>query len=180
MNQLLTGPPRVGKTTALAGALYRLETRGFRLGGVTAPAVREDGDRVGFRIQDVMTGESATMAHVAFTDGPSVGKYTVDVTAVDELARRAFDRALGAVDAIAIDEIAPMEVHSEGFVDGVTRALDDPTPVLGVVHRSSSGFIGRVKARDDVAVIGVTPDSRDAIPRRLERAVVADRLDRSR
>lgn len=176
MNLLLTGAPRIGKTTALEGTLDRLRDRGLRVGGITAPEIRSQGTRVGFRIEDVMTGESAVMAHVDFEDGPSVGKYTVDVATVDEFSRRSFDRVLGTVDVIAIDEIAPMEVQSRGFIEGVSSALDSDTPVLGVVHGSSDGFFGRVKDRPDVEVITVTTDNRDDLPRRLEQAVAAGEL----
>lgn len=160
--------------------MTRLQDRGLRLGGVTAPEIREGNDRVGFRLVDVLTGEPVVMAHVDGGSGPSVGKYTVDVDAVERLCPRAFDRAIEAADCIIVDEIAPMEVASVGFVEGVTRALDAPIPVIGVIHRSDTGFIGRVKGRQDVEVLRVTPNNRDGLPRRLEGAVLAGLLDGSR
>ncbi len=172
LNQLLTGPPRVGKTTAIERAADTLEDRGFRLGGVTAPALRSGGERVGFRLIDLRSGESAVMAHVDSGDGPSVGKYTVDIEAVDRIASLAFERGFAAVDAVVIDEIAPMEVHSQAFTDGVVGALDAWVPLIGAIHRSDRGFFGSVKARDDVEVLTVTPDNRDALPERLATVAV--------
>lgn len=173
LNQLLTGPPRVGKTTAIDRTADRLDQRGFRLGGVSAPEIRAGGTRVGFRLVDRRTGEAAVMAHIDLDDGPDVGKYTVDVAAVDRIASLAFDAEVGALDAFVIDEIAPMEVHSEPFRSGVTRILDSSLPVIGAIHESGDGFFGTVKGRDDVAVVAVTRANRDELPDRLESATVA-------
>lgn len=173
-NLLVTGPPRSGKTTVVERVVDRLEQRGYRVGGLHSPEVREDGERIGFDIRDAMTGETRPLARVDRETGPSVGKYRVAVEHVDGLAEAAIGRALEAADVVVVDEVAPMEVESDGFVRAVRRALEAETPVLATVHRrSSSGFVGAVKDRDDAERFEVTPDNRDALPGEL-----ADRLDR--
>lgn len=161
----------MGKTTALERTIEKLESRGFTPGGVMAPAIDGDGDRVGFELIDVLSGATVAMAHVDFATGPTVGKYHVDVEAVDRLCSTAFERAHAEADLFVVDEIAPMEINSEVFIEAVTRALDATTPLVGVVHRSDAGFIRSVKSRGDVEVITVTSDNRDGLPARLAELV---------
>ena len=150
-NYLVTGPPRSGKTTVVQTLVDHLDERGYRAGGIFCPELREDGERVGFEIVDVMTGDSRVLAHVDRSAGPSVGKYRV-----------------------VVDEIAPMEVHSGEFVRGVRRVLDADDPLVAAIHyRSATGFIGEVKDRDDVETFEVREETRERLPERLEEHVLA-------
>lgn len=165
MNLFLTGPPRSGKTTVIKRTLDRLEDGGYQAGGIYCPELRLGGERVGFEIVDLMTGESKIMAHVDRADGPQVSKYGVDVAGIDEVCSVAFPRALEGADCLIVDEIAPMECFSEEFVKQVRRALNSDLPLLAAVHyRSTSGFIGEVKDRDDAEMFEVIPENRDSLP----------------
>lgn len=167
-NLLVTGPPRSGKTTAIERTVDRLESADLTVGGVVCPEIRTDGERVGFAIENVRGGERATLAHVDRDSGPSVGKYRVDVAAVDDLCGRALPRAVESADGVVVDEIAPMEVVSDVFVRGVRAAMDADVPVVAAVHyRSESGFAGEVKARDDADLFEVSPETRDDLPAEL-------------
>lgn len=171
-NVLLTGPPGSGKTTVVENAVDNLDDRGFTAGGVYCPEIRSGGERQGFEIVDVLTGESAVLAHVDVESGPSVGKYRVNVEAVDGICANAFPRAFDRADVLVVDEIAPMEVQSDVFVEQVRRALDADVPLVAVIHgRSTTGFVGTVKGRDDVELFEVTAESRDELP-----AAVTDRV----
>jgi nucleoside-triphosphatase len=173
-NCLVTGPPRSGKTTAVERTMDRLADRGYRAGGILSPERRADGERVGFAIRDVLTGDERVMAHVDCDSGPAVGKYRVDVDAVDQLSGPAFRRAAAEADYVVVDEIAPMELFSDVFVAGVQLALDDETPLLATVHeRSGTGFVGAVKARDGVELVTVTEENRDDLPEELAERITA-------
>lgn len=167
-NVLLTGPPRSGKTTVIQRVRTRLEAAGYRAGGIICPERRAAGERVGFEIVDVLSGEARWLAHVDRESGPRVGKYRVDVENVDRISARALPRARREADFVVIDEIAPMEVHSEVFVREATATLTGAIPVLAAVHhRSTRGFIGAVKARDDIERFDIDERSRDTLPDRL-------------
>ncbi len=160
-NFLITGRPGSGKTSVVERTLAALRDRGLEAGGIYCPEIREGGVRQGFRIVDVGTGESKILAHVDQQVGPKVSKYRVNVANVDELSESAIDRALEDADFIVIDEVAPMEVHSRGFKRAVLRVLDSEKPMLAVVHkRTTTGFVGEVKARSDVQLFEVTPENR--------------------
>jgi len=167
-NYLITGPPGSGKTSVIERTIATLRDEGFEAGGIYCPEIRRDGLRMGFNIVDVMTGESRILAHVDQQVGPRVSKYRVNVANVDELSEKAIGRALERADFLVIDEIAPMEIFSEGFKRAVVRALDSAKPLLAVIHqRSNSGFIGEVKARPDVRVFEVGPGNRETLHLKL-------------
>lgn len=161
-NVLLTGCPGVGKTTAVERLIERARDRNKTVRGVFSPEMCEDGERVGFRITDLSTDRSEVMAHTEY-GGPSVGKYGVDVSAVDEIAREAVVST--DADLVVVDEIAPMQTHSDVFVERVRGVLDSETLVAGVVQESGeTGFVGSVKQREDTTLVRVTEENRDEVP----------------
>jgi nucleoside-triphosphatase len=174
-NLLVTGPPRSGKTTVLQRVRERLESEGYRTGGIACPELRseDDNDRVGFEIVDLMSSDSRVLAHVDRADGPTVGKYRVNVEGVDAICEAAFERALADADVLIVDEIAPMEVYSEAFVRGVRQGLDADRPLAAAIHyHATDGFIGEVKARDDTETIEVTDSMRDDLPDQLTARLI--------
>lgn len=168
-NRLLTGPPGSGKSTVLEQTAAALEDEGMSVGGIVSPELRTLGHRVGFEIEDLATGETAMLAHVDRDEGPSVGKYRVDVAAVDRISEQALgEAAREQVDVMLVDEIAPMETFSDVFVEATRACLDAELPVIGTIHRRGrEGFIGEVKQRSDVELIEVSEANRDELPRAL-------------
>jgi nucleoside-triphosphatase len=171
-NFLITGPPGSGKTSVIEEAVEILRGRGLKPGGLYCPEIREGGQRLGFRMVDLITREERILAHVDQPSGPQVSKYRVKVENVDAMSEIAIGRALREADFVAIDEIAPMEIYSEGFKRAVLAALDSPKPLLAVIHqRTTTGFIGAVKARPDVKLFEVTPSNRAKLPSQLAEMV---------
>lgn len=175
-NLLLTGPPGSGKSTVLERVAEALAEQGFEVRGLVAPELRTLGHRVGFRIEDLGSGEGEVLAHVDREEGPSVGKYRVDVAAVDRVSEQAIGaEARAQADVILIDEIAPMETFSEVFVEEARACLDADVVVIGTVHRKGTrGFVGEVKQRADVELFEVTTGTRDALPGELTERVLAE------
>jgi len=173
-NFLVTGLPGSGKTSVIKKTIEILRSQGLEARGIYCPEIREGGARVGFKIIDIMTGEERILAHVNQPEGPQVSKYRVNLQSVDELSGAAVGRALKEADFVVIDEMAPMEIHSDGFRSAVQAALDFPKPLLAAIHkRTSSGFIGAVKARPDVKILEVTPETRTRLPEQLAELVAA-------
>ncbi|MDX1624860.1 MAG: NTPase [Gemmatimonadota bacterium] len=166
LHLLLTGRPGVGKTTVLRTVAERLE--GERIAGFLTEEIREGGRRVGFRGIPLGVGEAVTISHVDFS-GPTVGKYGVDVGAVDRLVEANLEN--GEPDLYLVDEIGKMECLSERFVDRMDDLLDGSTPVVATVGRGNRGLMGEAKERDGVEIIEVTRENRDELP-----GTIADRV----
>jgi nucleoside-triphosphatase len=171
-NFLITGRPGSGKTSVIESAVKILKGQGFKPGGIYCPEIREGGVRLGFKIIDLMTGEERILAHVDQKEGPQVSRYRVNVKNVDEMSEVTIGRALLEADFVVIDEIAPMEMYSEGFKRAVAAALDSDKPLLAIIHqRTTTGFIGDVKARKDVKIFEVVPDNRTGLPTQLAEEI---------
>ena len=168
-NVLLTGRPGIGKTTAVERLVELAREREATVRGVFSPEICDDGERVGFRITDVATGSSEVMAHVDY-DEPSVGRYGVNTSVVDKIAREAI--VADDADLVVVDEVAPMQTHSDIFIERVRAVLDSETPVVAVVQEAcETGFVGSVKQRDDTTVVRVTKENRDEVPDQLAESV---------
>lgn len=167
-NHLLTGPPRSGKTTAIRRTVDRLADSGVAVGGVFSPEIRADGERVGFELVDVDTGDRTTLAHVDRETGPAVGKYRVAVDAVETFVRRALPDARSEADVVVVDEIASMQLHSDAFVDELELTLEDDRPVLAAIQAESPfAYVETIKQRHDARLYRVTPETRETLPGRL-------------
>ena len=122
--------------------------------------MRTRGERRGFRLVG-LDGAEAVIAHIDFPKTPRVGKYGVDVPAIE----RAVDAALAPrADIYLVDEIGKMECLSERFVAHMRRLLAGRTPVIATVAQRGTGFIAEVKRRDDCELWTLTRANRDAMP----------------
>jgi nucleoside-triphosphatase len=160
---LLEGRPGVGKTTLAIAVAGALAERGVEVGGFTTEEIRERGGRVGFAIEAI-GGDREVMAHVDYPGPPRVGKYGVDLEAVEQVALPAL--AKGS-EVLVIDELGKMELHSQALCDAVTTAMQEDGNVVATVQATAHPFTDELKARDDVDVIQVTRANRDELRDRL-------------
>lgn len=165
VNILLTGRPGIGKTTAIANIIKQLPP-GSAVGFLTRE-IREKGTRVGFEIVTTY-GERCLLAHVHH-DGPfRVGKYSVDIEAMNRVAVVALEKARASGAYIIIDEIAKMELYSDKFAPEVRSCLDTGR-VIGTIQSKHLPFLDEVRSRQDVSILTLTEDSRDEVPKRVLR-----------
>ncbi|MFQ5594263.1 MAG: NTPase [Anaerolineae bacterium] len=156
---LLTGRPGIGKTTLIRRVIEQL---GRPAGGFYTHELRQRGRRVGFEIV-TLDGEQATLAHVDIHSRQRVGKYGVDVAALDRVGVPAIRRAVEASALVVVDEIGKMELFSEAFKATVLNALNGPNAVLATITRGRHPWADRIRQRDDVQLIQVTQENRDAL-----------------
>ena len=138
---------------------------GRPLGGFYTEEIRAAGARRGFRLV-TFDGRRAVMAHVDVRGPAWVGKYGVDVAALERLAASAL-ALRDDVGVYLVDEIGKMECLSPGFVAAMRALLDSPRLVVATIGQRGGGFIAEVKARPDTELWEVTLASRDGLPPRV-------------
>lgn len=156
---LLTGRPGCGKTMLVKRIVKNLPQRAA---GFYTEEIRDRGARVGFRLV-TLDGAEAVLAHVDFKTPERVGKYRLDLFALEAVGVKAVRGATRGQRLVVIDEIGPMEIRSAIFRDAVSEALDSEVPVLATIVSRSLPFANAIKSRPDVTLIEVRPDNRERL-----------------
>ena len=167
---LLTGPPGIGKTTAMMRIAERLA--GLRLAGFTTGEVRVAGRRRGFKIT-TLDGREGVLADVELRSRHRVGKYGVDVEGFERLVCPILERADEGADVVLIDEIGKMECFSRRFAAAVERLADSAVPLVATIAARGPGLIAAMKARPDAQLHTLTRANRDALPPEIAAALRA-------
>ncbi len=162
---LLTGRPGVGKTTVIKTLVERL---GQRADGFYTAEIRQRGQRQGFCLVG-LCGERATLAHTRLKGGgrPRVGRYGVDVAALERVGVAALQRATDTGSIVIVDEIGKMELFSSAFKTATLAALDGPSPVVATIMARPHPWADALKAKVNVMVWQVTVENRAEMPARI-------------
>jgi nucleoside-triphosphatase len=166
---LLTGRPGSGKTTLIKRIVNKIEQAA---GGFYTVEIRERGERIGFKIVTI-DGKEAVFAHVNFDTPERLGKYGLDLSALEHIAIEAIRAAVRARQLIVIDEIGPMEIRSQIFCEAVTEAFDAGMPIVATITARSFPFTDAIKKRADVTIIEVRPSNRDQLVSELSDQFMA-------
>ncbi len=158
---LLTGAPGIGKTTLVKRLAAQLAGRS--IAGFYTEEMRAN-RRVGFKLIG-LAGESGVIAQVDFASPYRVGRYGVDVAAIDRLSESnlTLDSQI-----YLIDEIGKMECLSSVFVHRVEQLLGLGKTIVATVAKQGSGFIDQVKRWSGATLWEVTCGNRDEL---VERAL---------
>ena len=164
---LITGRPGSGKTTlvrqvlaslaAPAAGFYTRETRG------------PDGRRTGFELVTLDArlpdgqGQVATLARAGSGSRHRVGRYGVDIEALERVGVPAIEAAVEAGHLVVIDEIGKMELLSIAFQRAVIAALRRHRVLFGAIMQAAHPFADEVKAQPDVFVFELTEANRDQV-----------------
>jgi nucleoside-triphosphatase THEP1/energy-coupling factor transporter transmembrane protein EcfT len=119
---VVTGPTGSGKTPLVASVVEALIARAVPVAGFLQPAIVEDGEKVGFSVRDVRTGETVALAR---RTGPGDGAFGTSFEFFDEgfeLGRRALKEVpSGAI--MILDELGPVELRGGGHWPAVAQVL---------------------------------------------------------
>lgn len=162
---LITGEPRIGKTTILEKVAQKA---GDRLAGFYTREVRVNGQRDGFEVV-TLDGERSLLAtrdpDIAFVREAVLGKYRVDLDAIEQVAVPAIHRAIAQGRILLVDEIGPMEALSVVFCQTVRDVLEQNALVgLGSIVERRHPFTDEVKAHPGVSIWRVDRSNRDVLP----------------
>ena len=166
---LLTGRPGCGKTTLIKRVVNNLPRRA---GGFYTEEIRDGVTRAGFKIV-TLDGEEVVFAHVDLKTPEHLGKYGLDLSALETIGVGAVRQAVRSTRLVVIDEIGPMEIRSAIFRHAVNEALDSGVPVLATIFAQSLPFTDAIKSRPDVTLIEVRPDNRKRLDSELSERIQA-------
>src|SRR5438128_6662790 len=166
---LLTGHPGCGKTTLIKRVVSNLPQRA---GGFYTEEIRDRGTRAGFKIV-TLDGDEVVFAHVGLKTPEHLGKYRLDLSALEAVGVKAIRKAVQAQRLVVIDEIGPMEIRSPIFRDAVNETLDSEVAVLATIFARPLPFTDAIKSRPDVTLIEVRPDNRERLVSKLSGRIQA-------
>jgi nucleoside-triphosphatase len=173
----ITGLPGAGKTHALLKVIEMLEAEGVKVGGMVTEPITESGKRTGFAIIDWSSKEKGVFAHVDIQSKFMVGKFGVDLEALERVGVKALIKACEDADVIVIDEVGRMEVESQTFIETVKHALDVEKPLLLTLHKKSRNpLLQDIRRRDDVRILEVTPINRNLLPYKIMKLMKGELL----
>jgi nucleoside-triphosphatase len=167
---LITGMPGIGKTTVIRRVADELGADGLR--GFYTEEIRKEGERLGFRLVG-FEGSAHVIAHVDFPKRQRVGKYGVDVRALD--SAMPLLRPDSAARVYLVDEIGKMECLSQRFVAAMRALIAGSTPIIATIGARGGGFIAEVKRGRECELWELTHANRDDMPARI-LAWFAERL----
>ena len=167
MNVLLTGRPGIGKTTLMKRLV---EASSLAKGGFHTEEVRKEGQRVGFSLT-TLDGKESMLAHRKIKTPYRVGRYGVDVCALEKVGVESIRKAISADEIIIINEIGRMELFSRKFREVVLQALKTGR-VLATIKRAGGYFIDKIKSRNDVRVIEVNLENRATLSSKFTQTVI--------
>jgi len=152
---LLTGKPGTGKTSLIKQAVS-----GFRSasGGFYTSEIRNQGVRLGFKLV-TLDGQEATLAHVNFNKRFRVGKYGVDIAAMERTGVHALRQASGRDGVIIIDEIGKMELLSPAFKEIISEIIDSDKKILGTIMAQPDPWADTLKSHPNVNLVSLTRDN---------------------
>jgi nucleoside-triphosphatase len=173
----ITGLPNAGKTQALIKVIEMLEEGDQKVGGMITEPITKNNRRVGFYVMDWITKDKDVLAHVDFDSKIVVGRYKVNLNALESIGVNAIESAGETCDIIIIDEVGRMEVESEKFVEVVKRILEEDKPLILTLHKKSRNpLLQDIRRRDDVRILEVTPINRNLLPYKIIKLMKGDML----
>lgn len=173
----ITGLPGAGKTHALLKVIEMLEADDLKVGGMITEPIIEDNKRVGFYVIDWQSKKKAVLANTEIHSKFMVGKFGVDLNALEGVGVAALTKACGDADVVVIDEVGKMEVESEKFVAAVKAALDVDKPIILTLHKKSRNpLLQDIRRRDDIRILEVTPINRNLLPYKIMKLMKGELL----
>lgn len=161
---LLTGKPRMGKTTLIKKLINEIGTD--ICGGFYTEEIINTNDRVGFRCVS-LNGESVEIANVDIPSITRIGRYGIAVDKFEEFAIKVLQEARHSKKIIVIDEIGFMQMLSKSFQKIVKEIISDKKIILGTIPLDSHPEIEKIKYLKEVRIICINESNRDAISESL-------------
>lgn len=156
---IISGETRSGKTTYLKNLIEKLKSNdeNIKIGGIIAHGIDKNGDRLGFEIEDIKTGNKYLLSNSTREVGDiKVGKYFFKQKGI-KLGKDILNQAIQDSNLLIIDEIGHFELKGKGWFDEIETAMQIPSlDMIWVVRKSLLEKVLKLWQHSNVEVIDVT------------------------
>lgn len=137
--------------------------------GLSSPEVNENGERIGFDLQDEQD-KTAILSRVEVPSDYPVGRYYVDLASLEQFIEHLFKYTPEQL--LFIDEVGQMQLYSEHFKNLVRDYLEAPNDFIGTISQVyDHPFIHHLKENRDILLCVVTPENREQLKTALNEAL---------
>ncbi|MGH4124209.1 MAG: nucleoside-triphosphatase [Clostridium sp.] len=157
---LLSGEPRVGKTTALKKIIQMIGE--CNCTGFYTEEIRDDFDRVGFDCVS-LDGRRKRIADVNLHSEIRMGRYGIDIEAFEDFALQAINNSSSSNKIIIIDEIGPIQLLSTKFKQAIKNILTSSTCVIGTIFYNKHDDVDEIKKISGIKIYSMTNENRSTI-----------------
>lgn len=156
----LTGDKQVGKSTLLRRLI---DAKALACSGFETHAFYLHGERRGFTLHgrvELQPYENDCICCARIAEKKSVPVLPV----FENNGVQILNKSLSSpAPYILMDELGRLERDAGAFIRAIENCLDSEKRVLGVLQKCASAHVEAISKRDDVTVITVTPENRDAL-----------------
>jgi nucleoside-triphosphatase len=157
---LLTGKPRVGKSTAIKRIINRIGPENF--GGFYTEEVCNSTNRIGFNCVS-LSGESQRIASVDSNSVVRVGRYGVEINTFENIALKAIKESLDTKKITVIDEIGFMQMLSVPFQQMIHEVISNQHFILGTICVDRHPEIDTIKELPGIKFYALNEENREMV-----------------
>ncbi len=172
MGYLLTGKPRIGKTSIIKKIIENIGRE--YCGGFYTEEIHADDDRndkrMGFRLV-TLDGYDGIFAHVSFESPFRLGRYGINLECLETVGIASVERALSQKKLLVIDEIGPIQAGSELFKHVLMDIFQASPPFLGTIALQAHPWLDLVKRQKNIEICELTVNNRINVIHTLTEAL---------
>jgi len=166
---LLTGKPRVGKSTAIKRIIQKVGPEYF--GGFYTEEIRNYTNRTGFNCI-TLSGKIERIASVDSESSIRIGRYGVEIDAFESLALKAVELSLDAKKITVIDEIGFMQMLSAPFGTLIHELISSSQHfILGTICVDSHPRIDKIKALPGIRIYHLNEENREVLSEQITKDI---------
>lgn len=159
---LLTGEPRVGKSTILKKIVEKHNIKDY----ILAREIRKNDERIGFEL--ITPNRNVQFAFRKLTPiMPRVGSYWIDLKAINDVCIPVFEKVINNSSFFVFDEFGAMQMMSPEFRKSAYKLLDSGVPLLASITKTNFPWVKKIKSMEEVEVIEVSKENRNRLAEKI-------------
>lgn len=165
---LLSGEPRVGKTTALKKIIQMIGESNCI--GFYTEEIRDEFDRIGFDCVS-LDGRRKRIADVNIHSDTRMGRYGIDIEVFEDFALQSINNYSSSSKIIIIDEIGPIQLLSIKFKQEINNILTGSNCVIGTIFYNKHPEIDEMKKIPGIKIYTITNENRNTLVGNIYKGV---------